>query len=347
MPKPDMSKDYLWAASANAALSRMFKRFLTLSAADTVNINAAETANYNQMKLTTPEPVLIRSRAFGQAIAEAIYSWSLSDNFNLASTGYTLPPHNVGDWVPTALVAPFIVGPYLQNSRPMLQYSLTATAPPLPIPFSTSPGSAFFLAAKEVYDIGNALTIPQKAIANWWADAGGAGTGVPAPYHILSIITGLLESQNAGLWKAAEVYAKTGIGLKDGPIITFRAKYQYMLLRPITYIRLYMVPAAPTWNSFLGAPPYPEYTSGLISNYGPVVQVLIRELGDLAVSDNAYSWRGDAPRTYNSLTDLLAEAALSRVYAGIHYRFTQNVSIDMGVALGNEIANMQIVGPKY
>ena len=127
----------------------------------------------------------------------------------------------------------------LRYSRPLLKYSLTAIAPPIPVPFSEDPNSAFYAAAKEVQDLGGTLTATaaNKATANWWADAGGVGVGVPAPYHLLSIITTVLESQHAGLWKAAEVYAKTGIAMKDGAIITFRSKYQYNLLRPITYIR--------------------------------------------------------------------------------------------------------------
>ena len=38
---------------------------------------------------------------------------------------------------------------------------------------------------------------------------------------------------------------------------------------------------------------------------------------------------------------------ISRVYAGIHYRFTQMLSIDMGIELGNEIDKVRVVGPEY
>jgi hypothetical protein len=44
---------------------------------------------------------------------------------------------------------------------------------------------------------------------------------------------------------------------------------------------------------------------------------------------------------------LREEAALSRVYAGIHYRFTQEVSIKMGIELGNKIADIRLISPKY
>ncbi len=344
MPKPEMSKDYLWEASANAALASMFKLFLTgLSIADIASIDSMEKANMDAFALSTPSDVLIRSQAFGRSIATIIYNWSTTDNFNLSSAGY-IPPVFPGAWVrtPPAFAAP--VGPYLKDSRPFLEYSLTATAPPIPVPYSEDPSSEFYKAAKEVYDIGVALTPEQKAIANWWADAGGPGVGRPAPYHLLSIVTSVLESQHAQLWKAAEVYAKASIGLKDGPIRTFRAKYQYNLIRPVTYIQQLINPA---WQSFSPNPAYPEYTSGLLSIYGPVIQVLIREVGDIPVNDDTYAFRGLGARHYNSLTELLEEASVSRIYGGLHYRFTQNVSIETGKALGNEIADIQIVGPKY
>ena len=346
MPKPDMSKDYLWSASANAALASMFKLFLgSLTPSGIASIEAKEAEIYNQLKLTTPEDVLQRSVAFGRAVATAIYNWSTTDNFSLTSGTYK-PLSEPWAWVPTPPNVAPAVADQLQYSRPFLKYSLKATAPPIPVPYSEDPSSAFYKAALEVYNLGGTTTATgaNKATANWWADVGGAGSGVPAPYHILSIITNVLESQNSGLWKAAEVYAKTGIAMKDGQIITFRAKYQYNLLRPITYIRRHI---DPNWLSHLGNPAYPEYTSGLMSFYAPVIEVLINEFGDIPVTDNAYAWRGLPTRQFSSLSQLREEASVSRIYAGIHYRFTQDVSVQMGIELGDEIHKVRVVGPEY
>ena len=81
--------------------------------------------------------------------------------------------------------------------------------------------------------------------------------------------------------------------------------------------------------------------------YGPVTQVLINEFGDIPVTDDTYGWRGLPARQFNSLSQLRLEAALSRVYAGIHYRFTQLTSIDMGIDLASEIDKVRVVGPGY
>ncbi len=346
MPKIDHSKKYLWSESANAALASMFKMLIpSLSEADKASIDANEIAIYNKLKLTTPEDVMKRSEAFGRSVATAIYNWSTTDNFSITSGSYT-PLNETWAWTPTPPPLLPAAGDNLQHTRPFLKYTLTSTVPDIPVAYSEEPGSAFFLAAKEVYDIGGTTTATDanKATANWWADAGGVGVGLPSPYHFLSCITNLLESKNAGLWKAAEVYAKTGIAFKDGPINTFRAKYKYNLLRPVTYIRRHI---DANWLSHLGNPPYPEYPSGLVGIAGPLVQVLINEFGDIPFTDDAYAWRGLPARHYSSLSQLRKEAADSRIYAGIHYRFTQDASINIGIELGNEIEKIQVVGPDY
>ena len=140
------------------------------------------------------------------------------------------------------------------------------------------------------------------------------------------------------------MYAKTGTGQKDGPVIVMRSKFQYNLLRPVTYIQRHI---DPSWQSYLINPPYPEYLSGLAGLYTPVMQVLIREFGDIPVTDNAYDWRGLAPRHYASLTALIEEAAISRLYGGIHYRFTQNVTLTVGREIGNKIADINLPNFKH
>ncbi|OQP59574.1 hypothetical protein A3860_36910 [Niastella vici] len=341
MPQADAWQRYLWSESANAALAMMFKLFLTLTDANKASIDSMEKVNYDRFSQTTSDAVLHRSQAFGRAIAEAIYNWSTTDKFNLSSVGYVPPPVTPASWVPT-LPAFATVGPFLHDSRPFLWYSVTALAPE-PLEFSENPSSKFYKAVKEVYDIGKHLTDAQKATANWYADAGGPGVGVPAPYHALSIITWVNENQKAKLFEAAEVYAKTGIAFKDGGIITFRSKYHYNLIRPITYIQRDI---DATWLPYLPTPPYPEYTSGLLGAWAPFIQVLKKEYGDIEVTDNAYDWRGLPARHFTSLSNLEDEAAISRVYGGLHYKWTQEVSMKMGKKLADEIADIKLVSNK-
>jgi hypothetical protein len=102
-----------------------------------------------------------------------------------------------------------------------------------------------------------------------------------------------------------------------------------------------------SWESLLANPAYPEYISGLLSSYAPVIGVLINEFGDIPVTDDAYASVGVAARQFSSLSALLQEAAVSRVYGGIHYQFTQDVSVDVGIELADAIDKVRIVGPEY
>lgn len=92
----------------------------------------------------------------------------------------------------------------------------------------------------------------------------------------------------------------------------------------------------------MNSPPYPEYPSGLSGLYSPVMQVLIREFGDIPVTDDTYAWRGDEPRHYASISELNQEVAMSRVYGGIHYKFTMDTTREIGRQLGNYIANINL-----
>ncbi|HZI53596.1 MAG TPA: vanadium-dependent haloperoxidase, partial [Chitinophagaceae bacterium] len=341
MPQPENNKHYLWGASANAALPSLMKQLLVgLTDANKASMDSLEEAYNDRFRKHVPDAVIRRSAEFGKVIANAIYQWSTTDNFNLSSTGYTLPVcPSCWVLVPPATAA---VGPFLKDSRPFLAYSLTATAPPLPFPYSEDPTSEFYKAAKEVYEIGKALTPEQKLIPTWFADAGGPGVGLASAAHNLSIITWVLEKKNAKLGQAAQIYAKTSIAFKDALVIVWRSKFDvnFNLLRPVTYINRHI---DPTWTTFLPNPPYPDYLSGLVSLYSSSLQVLKREYGDIPITDVAYVWRGSGTREYASITELVEEAGFSRVLAGIHYQFTQDITIKVAKDLGNEIANIRLV----
>jgi len=343
MPQPDNDKHYLWSASANAYLPSIMKQILTgLTDANKASMDSLEDAYYNRFKQRVPDAVVQRSAEFGKAIANSIFQWSTTDKFDLSATGYTLPVCP-SCWV---LVPPATapVGPFLGESRPFLEYSLTAEAPPLPVPYSEDPSSDFYKQAKNVYDIGNALTAEQKVIPPWFADAGGPGVGLASGHHILSIITDILESKKVKLSKAAEIYAKTSIALKDAPVIVWRSKYdpKFNLLRPVTYINRHIDPEK-DWTTFLPTPPYPDYLSGLVSLYSSTFQIIKREYGNIPITDKAYVWRGSGTREYDSISDFVEEAGFSRVLAGIHYQFTQDVTIEVAKKLGDKVADLDLV----
>ncbi len=342
MPAAEVKEDYLWAASADAALASMSRLLLTgLTDANKASIDSLEAAHNQRFASITSQAVLTRSQTFGRAIAAAVHAWSKSDNnFNVSNTGYVLPVFP-GSWEPTppAFSNPFF--PYLGKARPFLEKSLAIKALPFPYPYSEDPSSPFYKMVKEVYDISETMTPEQKEIGRFWADVGGVGNGYPVPDHIISIVMQVLEKQKLNLGRAAELYAKTAIAARDAAINTFRFKYEYNILRPVTYINKLIDPA---WQTLVPNPPYPEYPSALTYIFGSPMQVLTRELGDnVPVTDNTYTFNGSAPRQYASFTKMAEEGAISRVYAGLHYKIVVEMSLPLAKTMGDNVADITLV----
>ena len=340
MPQPEMNEKYSWEVSANAAMASLSKLILVgVTAADQASMDSLEKAYNDRYMANTKEDVFKRSQEFGRAIAWAVHEWSKSDNFNLSSEGYDIPVFE-GSWekTPPGFVNP--VGPFLKNSRPFLESSLHAITPPMPFPYSEEKGSKFYGEANEVYQIGLKLNDERKAIARHWADFGGPGIGYAGGGHLLYILTDFLQDKKAKLGDAAEVYAKTGIALKESIYIVWKGKYEVNLLRPITYINKHIDPA---WQSWLTTPPYPDYPSGLAAVYCTAFETVKAKYGDKPITDNAYNWRGDKAKKFPSITKMVAESADSRVFGGIHYRFTQNITLKMAEGLGKKIAELPLV----
>jgi hypothetical protein len=202
---------------------------------------------------------------------------------------------------------------------------------PSEIPFDSTVGSPFYNQALEVYTISQQLTQSQKNIALWWAD--GSGSTATPPGHWVAIENQLTTDLNLNLQQAAEMYALVGISMADAFICCWYSKFKFNLLRPQTYIRDY-IPGAPTWSPFIPTPPFPEYPSGHSVCSGASAEILTKLFGNLAFVDKTNTNLGLNPRYFNSFYDAANEAAISRVYGGIHFREAS----EKGVLQGRMIA---------
>jgi hypothetical protein len=200
-------------------------------------------------------------------------------------------------------------------------------------PYSEDQTSAFFAEALEVYDTVRNVTPGQVEIARFWSDDPGE-TATP-PGHSISITTQVLRKEGASLARAAEAYAKVGIAVCDAFIACWYQKYVYNLLRPVTYVRRLLDPA---WLSLLVTPPFPEYTSGHSVQSGAAFQVLTDLFGEsYAFVDNTHDARGFAPRSFGSFLDAAEEAAISRLYGGIHFRSAIVNGVNQGRCIGEAV----------
>ncbi len=248
LPKTGHGLAYHWPSCANAALAYINKQmFPTTSAANKTAIDSLETALNAQYQGEADAGAISRSIAFGKTVAQKVFEWSETDGYLHASDAYTLPT-GPGLWVPTAPALAAASTPYLGKMRTVVPGSGNNTQPGAPTTYSENPASDFYLMAKEVYDVSQALTPEQIAMAFYWRDV----PGVTTPGHYVSILKQVLEKEKPMLDKAAIAYALAGISVIDAAISCWQTKYHYNLVRPITYIRTVLGHA--TWSPLFSTP---------------------------------------------------------------------------------------------
>lgn len=212
-------------------------------------------------------------------------------------------------WVPTppGFLPPLLPG-WGQVEAWNVDEPATLLSPPPP-----RPGSAAFAAElQEVYDVSQTLTPEQRAIALFWAD--GAGTFTP-PGHWNAIATDLLETHPLSLDDEALLFATMNTAQADAFICAWLTKYTYWSLRPVTAIQREL---DPTWMPLITTPPFPGYISGHSTTSAAAATVLSSFFPDEAEQLDAWA----------------SEAAVSRLYGGIHFRSDNETGLTVGAAVG-------------
>jgi len=316
-------------ACVNTALASMNRSFFTTaSEGDKAAIDSLETA-LNNFYLSKEDPeVIALSNAFGKAVADAVFNWAETDGYKHGNDPYT-PPVGPGLWVPTPPNFSPPLLPYWGNNRPIIAGSGDHTQPGPPTPYSEDPQSPFFQMAKEVYDVSQNLTSDQIAMAIFWRD----GPGYTPAGHWISILQQVIQQTNSRLDQAVFAYALTGICINDATLSCWITRYNYNLVRPVTYIQNVM--GHTSWNSVIPTPSHPEYTSAHTAISVAAAKALTAIYGDIgSFTDHTYDYLGMAPRTYKSFNAIAREVSISRLYAGIHY----HPSLDAGIIQGKKVA---------
>ena len=342
MPIPNLGQNYYWPACANAAMAHLARNLYANMPNDQLEgVNQLEKQMVETFSSFADLETLNRSKVFGQAVGEAIFAWSIGDgghegyNKNFP-TNYTAPT-GPGKWVPTAPSFQRALQPYWGFNREFVSGIINRSKTLAPLTYSTSPTSTFFSQALEVYTVTKTLNPEQEIIAHYWSDDPGIG-GTP-PGHSINIATQILTKENASLALAAETYCKVSIAIADAFISCWKSKYEFNLLRPITYIRDVI---DPTWTPILTTPAFPEYSSGHSVQSSATAQVLSDLFGyRYSFIDRTHEMRNDingTPRTFASFFDYAEEAAISRLYGGIHFRDGIYFGLKQGRIIGESVS---------
>ncbi len=299
------------------------------------------------------------SKNYALMVVDRIKLWMGKDNYKQSRTfpKYSVHTDQPGRWQPTPPAYMDGVEPHWGSIRTLVMDSASQFKPQPPHPFSTDKNSLFYKEAKETYDIGNTISkklldmentkstiVPEEsAIATFW-DCNPYATVTQGHMmfakkkntpdaHWINIAKIALKKSKSNFEKAVFVNTITSIGIFESFISCWHEKYRTNVIRPETYINLYI---DEDWKPQLQTPPFPEYTSGhsVVSACSSVILTAI--FGDnFSYTDDSEIPFGLPKRDFKSFKQAASEASISRLYGGIHYR----AAIENGVVQGQNIGN--------
>jgi len=334
VPAADPNETYDWVSVSNGTLSTVIAAIFDSPSTESKNrIQALRDRQITAQKRDVDAETVDRSIAYGDVVGNFILEWLANDHYaDTRQMDWTLPTGDASYWVPTEPNQE-AVEPYWGLIRPFVLPEAGICEVPQQIVFSTEPGSAFYQQALEVKTVSEQLTQDQREISRFWVDTPGV-TGTPAGHWIL-IGSQMVDLLDLNLADAARMYLVVGVSVGDAFISAWETKYQDNLLRPVTYIQRYIEPTwAPTWAN----PGFPEYPSGHSVVSGAGATALTQLFGTVAFTDTSVRRHGMNPRNFDSFEAAASEAAISRLYGGIHYR----EAIESGLEQGRCVAEYAV-----
>ena len=293
-----------------------------------------------------PEATLRASVDYGHAVADHVIAWYDGDNYKQSRT---FPKYSITDdpskWQPTPPDYMDGIEPSWSTIRPFALDRPDQFKPLPPTEYSEEEGSQWWTEVQEVYHAlrtGDPTELAErKAIAQFWdcnpyvsihrGHVMFATKKISPGGHWINIAAIAARKAGADFATTARAYALTAMAMHDGFISCWDEKYRSKLVRPETFINRFV---DEEWRPLLQTPPFPEHTSGHSVVSRACAVVLTDIFGDNFAFDDDSEVEYDLPvRSYPSFLAASEEAALSRLYGGIHYR----PAIDYGVTQGEKV----------
>src|SRR5688572_13364193 len=291
--------------------------------------------------------MLSASQRFADSVADHILKWSKADRYLQLRTApkFTLTAEE-GRWVPTPPMYAQAIEPSWKEMRPMVMDSCTQFMPARPPKFDISnKNSYYYKALLEVKKIGDSLVQEQKDIADFWDDnpfkmnVSGhvmyATKKFSPSGHWMNIVGIGAQKANADFSTTVAAYTETAIALYDAFISCWDEKFRSNYVRPETIINKHITTE---WQPYIQTPPFPSYTSGHATISAAAAEVMTHWFGDsISFMDTSSLEFGIKSRQIISFREAAREAAISRLYGGIHYRFDNDNGNEAGKRLGEFI----------
>jgi hypothetical protein len=290
-----------------------------------------------------------KSRDYGLEVADFIGQWMNNDNYKETRTmpKFSVYSDDPSRWQPTPPAYMDGIEPHWNKIRPFT-LDLAAQFKPAPPPaYSMKKDSKFFKELEEVFTISNEITAKgdsseEVQIAQFWdcnpyvsitrGHLMFATKKITPGAHWIGITKIACRKNELDFNSTVNAYTKTSIGIFEAFISCWDEKYRSNLIRPETLINKHF---DDSWKPILQTPPFPEYTSGHSVVSGCASTVLTSIFGDnYQFDDDTEIPYGLPVRSFESFNKAADEAAVSRLYGGIHYRAAIDVGLEQGRQLG-------------
>ncbi len=344
VPQPEVGEEYCYQLAATQAFLKVGKA-LIFSEDTIATFHESVMEEFYDMPMS--KGVYNRSIAYGDQVANHILEWSGKDNYKETRT---FPKYSIQEdpntWQPTPPAYMDGIEPHWREIRPMVIDSAQQFTPPPPTPIDLEKNSRFYKELMEVYSSVKAENKEERIeIAKFWdcnpyvqntvGHVMFATKKITPGGHWIGITDLACKKANADFLHSAEAYAMVSISLMDAFISCWDEKYRSNLVRPETVINEHLDPA---WKPVLQTPPFPEYTSGhsVISTASALT--LTKLFGEnFSFEDSVELEYGLPVRSFNSFLEASSEAAISRLYGGIHYRPAIDYGVEQGRGVGEFI----------
>ncbi|MGI9544443.1 MAG: vanadium-dependent haloperoxidase [Cyclobacteriaceae bacterium] len=344
-PKPEPNQEYCYPLASLQAYITEGKKLIFSEE----KIDAYAQQLYGKFKaMGVPKDVMDRSIAYGDQVAKHIGDWADQDNYHQTRT---FPKFTINDdsyrWQPTPPDYMDAIEPHWNKIRTFVLDSAHQFVPKPPTPFDMEENSTFYKEVLEVYETGKKLTEEQESIAQFWdcnpyvshhqGHVMFATKKITPGGHWIGITAIASRKAHADLMKTTQAYAFVTIALADAFISCWDEKYRSELIRPETVINKYI---DEDWVPVLQTPPFPEYTSGHSVISASAATALTELYGEpFEFQDTTEVEYGLPPRNFSSFFEASEEAAISRMYGGIHYMPACINGIDQGKKVGRFVVD--------
>lgn len=344
---PIPPQNYDLGIALNSAYAQILRNFF--STAPIVQfklIDALETQLQKKQVYYQNQSLVQPSSDYGKAIADAFWAYAVSDSIGHLAHLYNYDknyasPTCKGCWQSTGEHKMPALLPHWGKTRSFLVGVDDIEVRP-PLQFDEKRNSAYYTEAMEVFLTAQNRTYNDIWIAEFWSDDLPQLTVTPAG-RWFSILNQYVKEKDFQFESVLETYLKLGIGINDGVVIAWEAKYRFNIERPESYIQRNI---QANWQPLHESPSFPAYPSGH-SIFGALATEIIKNgLGDTkSFSDNTHELRPEFkgnPRTYSSFDEMAKENAFSRLSMGVHYRMDCEEGFRMGRVIGTKVATFSL-----